>query len=344
MASSSEPLFQPPIQLVDQHGQVKDAIAAIKREELIAVDCEGVNLGRDGTLTLVTIGTRTNTFLFDVLKLGARVFDRGLREVLKDTKILKLLFDCRGDSDALWHLYKVRLTNVMDIQLMQVLYERRHPDEKPQAQKDHEKKFAQYGEKFKKQKDLNEWPMIRGLAQCIDWYLEDASILATKRGCSLSHADGSTDREMWGKRPITNDMQLYAAVDVYVLFPLYEKFERGVTEDDLGKVRRGSERYLGFYRDHEVMPPNPYECHSLLHMYILEDPPASRKKKRCSACGFSLPRADINRDTGLCKLCRLKKFKMESAKKRKEKWEEYEKKRLEEEQQKELEEQEQDSD
>ncbi|XP_064642150.1 piRNA biogenesis protein EXD1-like [Lineus longissimus] len=339
MASSAS--SEPPFQLVDQHDQVEHAIAAINREELIAVDCEGVNLGRDGSLTVVAIGTRTDTFLFDVLKLGARVFDRGLREILEDVNTVKLMFDCRGDSDALWHHNKVRLANVMDIQLMQVLYERRHPDEKPQAQKDTEKRFEEKGKKFKKQKALNEWPRVRGLAQCIAWYLNDASILATKTSCSLPHADGSTDHEMWGKRPITRDMQLYAAIDVYVLFPLYDKFKRGITYENMKKAKRGSDRYAGFFRDRKVIAPNPYECHNLLHMYILDDQPASRRKKKCPVCGFSLPSADINRDTGLCKLCRLKKFKIESAKIGKEKWEEHERKRLEKEQE-ELEEQEQD--
>ena len=45
----------------------------------LAVDLEGVNLGRHGTITLITVSTRDIVFLFDLLKLGPEAFDLGLK-------------------------------------------------------------------------------------------------------------------------------------------------------------------------------------------------------------------------------------------------------------------------
>ena len=49
--------------------------------------------------------------------MGARAFEEGrLRELLESTRVLKLVFDCRGDSDALYHQRSVKLRNVYDVQ------------------------------------------------------------------------------------------------------------------------------------------------------------------------------------------------------------------------------------
>ena len=55
--------------------------------------------------------------LVDVSVMGARAFEEGrLRELLESTRVLKLVFDCRGDSDALYHQHSVKLRNVYDVQ------------------------------------------------------------------------------------------------------------------------------------------------------------------------------------------------------------------------------------
>jgi exonuclease 3'-5' domain-containing protein 1 len=60
-------------------------------------------------------------YLIDVLKIGSTAYDGGLRSILEDRSIQKLMFDCREDADALKHLYNVRLDGVLDVQLLEVM-------------------------------------------------------------------------------------------------------------------------------------------------------------------------------------------------------------------------------
>jgi len=85
---------------------------------------EGVNHGRDGSLSLIqmTAGPESkgkNIFLFDITILGRTAFEEGgLRSILEDQSVQKVLFDVRGDADSLAHNYQVRMRNIYDIQVM----------------------------------------------------------------------------------------------------------------------------------------------------------------------------------------------------------------------------------
>ncbi len=79
-------------------------------------------MGRKGQITLLQIGVKNNIYLFDVLELREKLFDQGLRNILQSKKQLKLFFDCRTDSDALFHQYNVQLNRVHDVQVFDILY------------------------------------------------------------------------------------------------------------------------------------------------------------------------------------------------------------------------------
>ena len=55
-------------------------------------------------------------FTFDVVTIGPKIFEQGLKEVLESTSIRKIFFDCRCASDLLFHRYGVRLDGVFDVQ------------------------------------------------------------------------------------------------------------------------------------------------------------------------------------------------------------------------------------
>jgi exonuclease 3'-5' domain-containing protein 1 len=108
-------------------------IATIPTDDLekdgIVVDLEGNNLCRYGTISLVQLnlpGTN-ETFLVDVTVLKHVAFETtisvdgktiSLKSLLESPKIIKILFDCRNDSNALYFLYGVALQGVQDVQLM----------------------------------------------------------------------------------------------------------------------------------------------------------------------------------------------------------------------------------
>lgn len=115
--------------VVDRDSVLLEAISEIKqkiaeRNTLLAVDCEGDSLSRKGTLTVITVATEEKVYIFDVQKLGQVVFSGGLGEILEDSSREKLMFDCRQDSDALWHQFQVKLKGVLDIQLLEIIYRR----------------------------------------------------------------------------------------------------------------------------------------------------------------------------------------------------------------------------
>ena len=57
---------------------IEEIRQAIQKGETIAVDCEGVELSRFGSVTLVNIAVRGQVYLIDVLKIGSVAYDRGL--------------------------------------------------------------------------------------------------------------------------------------------------------------------------------------------------------------------------------------------------------------------------
>jgi hypothetical protein len=100
------------------------AILEIASNSIIAVDCEGklltrllqannavigVALGRNGKVCLLQIATEANVFLFDVQTLGASLFSLGLKAILEYHSPSKIFYDCRKDSDALFHQFDIRL-------------------------------------------------------------------------------------------------------------------------------------------------------------------------------------------------------------------------------------------
>ncbi|XP_013401994.1 piRNA biogenesis protein EXD1-like [Lingula anatina] len=114
--------------LVDTKERLDSALETLrsvsKEGPNLAVDGHGFEYSRKGKLCLIAIATRDHVFLFDIIKLGELVFDRGLREILEDPTREKLMFDCREDSDILWHKHHVKLDGVLDIQLLQVMHNR----------------------------------------------------------------------------------------------------------------------------------------------------------------------------------------------------------------------------
>lgn len=84
------------------------------------VDLEGNNLSRAGTLSLVTslVEPQEKVYLVDVTTLGRDAFDdagsagRSLGDILESSKIIKVFFDIRNDTDALFGLYGIHVRGI----------------------------------------------------------------------------------------------------------------------------------------------------------------------------------------------------------------------------------------
>jgi len=124
----------PAFVVVDTIEKVESALRSLRTASVVAFDAEGVSLCRDGPLTVASFldissaptlasspkNTDVNNppgFLFDVVALGKVSFISAAKSLLESPDVLKVSFDCRTDSDALWHQFGIKLTNVLDLQV-----------------------------------------------------------------------------------------------------------------------------------------------------------------------------------------------------------------------------------
>ncbi|XP_036698879.1 piRNA biogenesis protein EXD1 isoform X2 [Balaenoptera musculus] len=108
--------------VVDQFQQkFGAAMLHIKKQSVLSVAAEGANVCRHGKLCWLQVATNSRVYLFDIFLLGSRAFSNGLRMVLEDKRILKVIHDCRWLSDCLLHQYGILLNNVFDTQVADVL-------------------------------------------------------------------------------------------------------------------------------------------------------------------------------------------------------------------------------
>ncbi|USW48083.1 Putative 3'-5' exonuclease domain, ribonuclease H-like superfamily [Septoria linicola] len=141
-ARYKEPVCEVPtpfVEIIDEVDGVSGMVDACVEEVLakadvhdgpdLYMDCEGQNLGREGTLTHINIylPRRNKAFILDIDQLGGTAFDiKGtthettLTKVLQDWSIKKAIFDCRSDSDVLFAHHKIALDGVIDLQLLEI--------------------------------------------------------------------------------------------------------------------------------------------------------------------------------------------------------------------------------
>ena len=127
--------FPPPLKGMDEiifiseHEHVALGVACVRARACgaIAVDLEGVNLSRNGSVCIVQIAVARRgapIFLFDISALGDAAFagPESLRGLLEDSALAKLFFDCRADANALFYLHDVATCNIIDLQLADVAH------------------------------------------------------------------------------------------------------------------------------------------------------------------------------------------------------------------------------
>eukprot|EP00794_Sanderia_malayensis_P000811 gene811-106_t len=177
--------------LVDEFEDVKTLVRKLETCERFAFDCESVKLNRFNKVSVINICLEDGTiFLIDVQKIGE--IPLGLKLVLESESIIKVMFDCRSDSDSLLHQHKIRLSGIEDMQIMRYMFE--YPGKTP------ERKLSSF-----------RWSVGHYLSCNQQSRLVEAMI---------------SNYSAWGRRPLANSLLEYASYEISLFFPLREKMKQ----------------------------------------------------------------------------------------------------------------------
>ena len=176
---------------------------------IIYIDLEGVDLCREGTISILTLLVNTGVpkiYLIDVHVLGAQAFNtagvekKTLKDILQDECIPKVFFDVRNDSDALFAHFGVGLQGVEDVQLMESATRTTTTSRK----------------------------LLSGLAKCVADYVPMSERgnwnQAKEKGERLFKSGYGGSYEVFNQRPIPEEILDYCAGDVQCLPVLRERF------------------------------------------------------------------------------------------------------------------------
>lgn len=179
----------------------------------VALDAEGVDLSRLGRSSIVQIATLEKCFILDVLdKHSDDPLIGWLRGLLEDEGVIKVIHDCKMDSDALWHHLNIRLANVHDTSCWHHVITGR-PD-----------------------MNLNDTLNQMGL---------QPNATRDKGVYDRNHA-------FWATRPMTPQMIEWASGDLESLFALQEQQLTRASDQDAHKANQNSKRNLDMAREAKV--------------------------------------------------------------------------------------------
>jgi len=205
----------------------QQAILEIGSNSLIAIDCEGVLLGRNGKLCLLQIATETNVFLFDVQTLGEALFSNGLKAILEYHAPTKIFYDCRRDSDALFHLFGIRLKGVLDAALTEIF--------------------------FRMVNGMGNPRYLKGYKKCVESYLIIDNPYFSKLKNQVSDMMSSDGTNFWEIRPLPKLVLDYAAFDVFYLRHLHFALTMNMSNQNLRRIYGASSHFIRMVRDCETV-------------------------------------------------------------------------------------------
>jgi exonuclease 3'-5' domain-containing protein 1 len=192
----------------------------IDRAEPVAVDFEGIALSREGRVCLAQIASTDESepvYLVDIVALGADAFGVGrLGELLSSETLVKLIFDCRSDREALQHQFGVALNQVYDIQVVYCM-------------RCDEVAGHRVGRLRGLRAALGDCP---GLDSEARRKLEETKDAGSKM---FIEEDGESS-DAWERRPLPPELVDYAAVDVRYLHAMYKEWRHFMKQGKMDKV------------------------------------------------------------------------------------------------------------
>ncbi|XP_050412145.2 ribonuclease D [Patella vulgata] len=211
-------------EIIEEVRKCRRVVETLMKEEIISCDAEGINLGKDGPLTLLQIATTDgHVYLFDIHKDKRMFQDGGLKQLLESNHVLKVFHACSGDSEALKHQFGVSLRNVFDTQVAHMVI------------------LERQGRLIAPRLKLSEICEIYGMNK-----MEAKTDMLKKWN--------KTEPDYWERRPLTTEMIEYACEDVTILVPeIYENQLRKLKSVDAMELfRKRVEETINYKLDPEL--------------------------------------------------------------------------------------------
>ncbi|XP_060566954.1 uncharacterized protein LOC132725780 isoform X2 [Ruditapes philippinarum] len=234
-----------------------EAITYIKKHQVIGVAMEGVSIGRFGKLCWLQVAVPDHVFMFDVLQMGRAFFDEGMKDILENEHILKVLHDCRMVSDILHHQYDINMINVFDTQVANVfVYRLRHH---------------------------RDWPRyVEGLASALVQHLDVS--LDEVNWAVVRERRREEDEEVWRERPPQQHLVNAAVKNVKHLLDLRVVLMEKMMEEYVAGVNI----YLMQVRDASDRDAKRYQTTPHLLPVAFQDISAFMKSSRNRNINFSV--------------------------------------------------------
>ncbi|XP_041376195.1 egalitarian protein homolog [Gigantopelta aegis] len=210
--------------------EAKAEVKRLRASAVVSFDCETVDFGEQPQISLVQACVDTGPVcLFDVLTDTSVIPESGILELLEDGGITKIMHDCRLECSMFFNLFGVEIKNIFDTQ---VAY--RALDAKAHMQTMSRAKMASFTDVC----------LLVGVPIDLSLKLNIKSAM-------------EVDPCFWAKRPLTEEMKTYAAMDVVPLVSVYPKL----------KTRLSGSGYEGFFRnmcdEYRSMSVNPKRAKEL---------------------------------------------------------------------------------
>ncbi|XP_052776788.1 uncharacterized protein LOC128214387 [Mya arenaria] len=301
-------------ELVDKEKEWKSCLDAIKqaisKDKMLALHCEGDNLSRKGKMQFLTIATREKAYVFDIQKLKMLPFENGLREILEDKNVMKLMFDCREDADALFHQFHVKLNGVLDIQLLEIM-------KRPQ--------FKKHGINRKRGNYTTfDAVDLKSISECMTEYIISDNMTKGRR-------EGVGRKSKWENRHLTVDQMkmIYPKNKVLSIFCLFDLFEP--VGEGMKRLNIASRIYVDLKRSIPSREYNDFENNRYLPVDVIPDKGSVSfpvGNISCKTCHRRFPQDEFSNyelktNNQMCRICKKVKNDNDVYQNRLNRWGEY---------------------
>ena len=185
-----------------------------------------------------------------------------MKDILESPTIYKYMYDCKCDSDSLYHEFSVILTNVLDMQFFEFIV-------RPTVGK---------SLVVSTKPEHYHVPRVRGLGGATKDYVKPRQI--RKIGFEDLHQvkDVGNDlmnmeRTFWRFRPLSEGMKRYAALDVEMIWIISETLQsyHSLTAITLERLKVASDVYTKVRRDADRKLEEVYVQHPVLLSFVVPE-------------------------------------------------------------------------